>query len=77
MVLTGKQKAVAAFVITLVLGVIGAVLLFSGLPVEVKPYLQLAVSIITIIGTTLGVYQTTNNPVTKPVDPKLADDTDV
>jgi hypothetical protein len=62
MVLTGKQKAVAAFVITLVLGVLGTLTAFSGIDPMVKEYLTLAVSIVTVVGTTIGVFATTNTP---------------
>jgi hypothetical protein len=66
MVLSNKQKAVAAFIITLILGILGALIAFSGIDESVKPLLTLAVSIVTIIGTTLGVYNTTNKPTDDP-----------
>jgi hypothetical protein len=66
MVLSNKQKAVAAFVITLVLGILGALIAFSGIDESVKPLLTLAVTIITIIGTTLGVYGTPNKSTDDP-----------
>jgi hypothetical protein len=66
MILSNKQKAVAAFIVTLVLGVLGALIAFSGIDESVKPLLTLAVTIVTIIATTLGVYGTPNKPTDDP-----------
>lgn len=71
MILTGKQKSVAAFVLALIGGV--ATVLLMQLPDNdtVQLWCGIVSAIVTAVATTLGVYQVSNTPA--PLGPEQVD----
>jgi hypothetical protein len=62
MILSNKQKAIAAFVLSLAIGILGVLAAYSGFDEGTKGLLQLFIGILGVIAIPLGVYGTTNKP---------------
>ena len=59
--LTGKEKAVVAFVITLITGAITIATPYISDNASLVQVVQIVSSAVAFLGTTFGVYQTTNS----------------
>jgi hypothetical protein len=67
----GKEKAAVAGIVTFILGLIGAITPFVTDASWLK-YLAIGVAVLSFIGTTVGVYVTSNTPPAGP--PELPSD---
>jgi hypothetical protein len=75
MILTGKEKAVLATIIAILIGVANLVADFSGFNPAWKPWIELGVSVMGVIAIGLGVYTTPNSPVSSAPTAPVADTT--